>query len=87
MLKIYDESSPVIYSTAVAYLLDKGFTFVLSITDEDIEALEENGIMTKEFVQDLVTTARDIARECNPDVLELIQFCQKKRIFDTKNYK
>lgn len=87
MTKIYESTCTPVYAMAVAYLLDKGFSFVQKITDEDIENLEENGIMTKEFVQDLVKVARDIANECGNDVTKLIQFCQKKRVFDTKFYK
>lgn len=87
MTKIYENTNTVMYNMSVAYLLDKGFTFVSQITDEDIESLEENGMMTKEFVQGIVRTAREIERECGNDVIELIQFCQKKRVFDTKFYK
>lgn len=87
MTKIYEETPTIVYNMAVSYLLDKGFRYVGQITDEDIENLEENGLMTKEFVQDLVRTARNIARECGNNALELIQFCQKKRVFDTKFYK
>ena len=86
MTKIYNDTHPAMYNMAVAYLLDNGFTSVQQITDEEIEALEENGMMTKEFVQGIVTTARDIANECGNNVVELIQFCQKKRVFDTKFY-
>ena len=87
MTKIYKNTHPVMYNMAVAYLLDKGFTFVSKITDEDIESLEENGMMTKDFVQGIVRTARNIANECGNNTIELIQFCQKKRVFDTKFYK
>ena len=87
MTKIYENTHPTIYNMAVAYLLDKGLTFVQQITDEEIKALEENGMMTKEFVQGIVSTARDIANECGNNAIELIQFCQKKRVFDTKFYK
>ena len=87
MTKIYENTNPVMYNLAVAYLLDKGFSEVQTITDEDIESLKENGMMTEGFVKGIVRTARDIAVECGNNVVELIQFCQKKRVFDTKFYK
>lgn len=87
MTKIYENTHPAMYNMAVAYLLDKGFSEVQTITDEDIESLKENGMMTEDFVKGIVRTARDIAVECGNNVVELIQFCQKKRVFDTKFYK
>ena len=87
MTKIYENTNTVMYNMAVAYLLDKGFTFVSQITDEEIESLEGNGLMTKNFVQGIVRTAKEIEEECGDNVVELIQFCQKKRVFDTKYYK
>ena len=49
----------------IAYLFDKGIEFCKSITDEDINSLEGNGLMTKEFVQSMVRTASIIAKECS----------------------
>lgn len=49
----------------VAYLFDKGIEFCKSITDEDINSLEGNGLMTEEFVQSMVRTASIIAKECS----------------------
>ena len=86
MKKIYENTNPVMYNMAVAYLLDKGFSMVLKITDEQIEELEGNSMMTEDFVKGIVKTAREIAIECDNNVVELIQFCQKKRVFDTKYY-
>ena len=71
---------------SVSYLLDYGFRRVAEITDEDIEQFEENGLMTKEYVQDLVRTAREIARECKNNPIEIIQFCQVEGVFDTEFY-
>lgn len=85
MYEIY-KRNPSVYPMAVGYLLDKGFTFVQQITDEEIDGLEGNGIMTENFVKDLVRTARDIARECDNSVVEVIQFCAAEEIFDTEYY-
>lgn len=83
--KIYKETRFDMFVMAVSYLTDVGYRTVISLSDEDIDELEENGLMTKEFVQDLVRKAREIARSLdNPT--EIIQFCQVKEIFDIKYY-
>lgn len=85
MKAIYDTNSSI-FSVAVAYLLNKGFSTVQSITDEQIAGIEGNGIMTKEYCQSLVRLAKNIANECGNNVVELIQFCQAEHIFDTDFY-
>lgn len=47
----------------VSYIFDKGYSFCKEITDADIAEIEENGMMTKEFVQSLVRCARDLTDE------------------------
>jgi len=86
MKKIY-LSNQTVFAMAVANLLDIGFVEAENITDEEIDNMEGNGLMTKEFVQDLMRMTRDIARECGNNVIEIIQFCQKEKVFDTKFYK
>lgn len=49
----------------LSYLFDKGIEFCKSITKEDIDELEGNGLMTQEFVQDMVKTAAIIANDCS----------------------
>lgn len=87
MKKLYDRTPTVMWNMAVAHLLDIGFREAIQITDEDIEQLEENGMMTQQFVQDLVRTTRDIAKECGNNVVEVIQFCTIEKCFDMKYYK
>ena len=83
--KIYDSTRLDFFTMAVTHLVDIGFRAAEKITDDDIETLEENGLMTKEFVQDLVRLSRELAQTCeNPS--ELIQFCQAIELFDTKWY-
>lgn len=84
--KIYRETQGAIWSMSVAYLLDKGFTYVQQITDKQIETLKGNPLMTAEFEQAIVRTARDIANECGNDVIEIIQFCMIEECFDTEWY-
>lgn len=73
------------FQMVVTYLFDVGFRNVMQITDEDIDELEENGIMTKEFVQDLVRTAREVANICEGQPINLVMFCMKEKLFDVKN--
>lgn len=85
MYKIY-RKNPSIFPMATGYLTDKGFEFVKQITDEDIEELEGNGLMTEEFVKDLVQTAREIVEASDNSSVEIIQFCAAEKIFDTQYY-
>lgn len=85
MYKVY-RRNPSIFPMAVGYLTDKGFSFVKQITDKDIEELEGNGLMTEEFVKDLVRTARDITEASDNSSVEIIQFCAAEGIFDTEYY-
>ena len=85
MYKVY-RKNPSIFPMATGYLTDKGFEFVKQITDEDIEELEGNGLMTEEFVKDLVQTAREIVEASDNSSVEIIQFCAAEKIFDTQYY-
>ena len=82
--EIYNKTGDVV-PMAVTHLCDIGFRAAIRITDKDIESLEENGLMTKEFVQDLVRTSREIANVCGGDPINLVMYCQKKKLFDVKN--
>lgn len=86
MKKIYLSNQPT-FSMAVAYLLDVGFRNVVQISDEDIEQFKGNGLMTAEFVQKIVRTAKKIAEECGNNVVEIIEFCQAENVFDAEYYK
>ena len=54
------------------YLMDKGIENIKEITDEQIEKMEGNGLMTQQFVQSLVRCARRICNEC--EWIEIIEF-------------
>ena len=84
--KIYDNNRLDVFVMATAHLLDIGYRNAVSITDEDINELKENGLMTKEFVQDLVRLTREIAKNVD-SCTEIVQFCMVEKIFDTKYYK
>ena len=49
-------------NAVVSYIMDKGMSNVKEITDEQIEKLEGNGLMTQDFVQSLVRCAKRICR-------------------------
>lgn len=59
-------------NAVVSYIMDKGISNIKEITDEQIEKLEGNGLMTQDFVQSLVRCARRICNEC--EWIELIEF-------------
>lgn len=55
-----------------AYLMDNGIENIKEITDEQIEKMEGNGLMTQQFVQSLVRCAKRICNEC--EWIEIIKF-------------
>ena len=83
--KLYDGTRKDFFVMAIGYLLDKGYDFTSQITEDDITELEGNGLMTKEFCQDLVRTAVDIAK-ASDGVHEIVQFCQAEDIFEVQFY-
>ena len=54
------------------YLMDNGIENIKEITDEQIEKIEGNGLMTQQFIQSLVRCARRICNECK--WIEIIEF-------------
>lgn len=57
----------------IAYILDTGMKTIEQITDEHIASLDGNGLMTQDFVQTLVRTARKVCKECSMDeIVKLI---------------
>ena len=64
--KIVDKNFDARMTNAViAYIVDNGWNNVKDITDEQILNLEAQGLMTKEFAQALVKTAREICQTCS----------------------
>ena len=83
--KIYDGTRLDIFCMATTHLMDLGWRTASEITDEDLEEVEGNGLMTKEFCQELCRLAREIAQTVEP--VEFIQFCQVEKLYDTRWYK
>ena len=59
-------------NAVISYIMDEGIGNVKEITDDQIEELEGNRLMTQNFVQSLVRCARRICIEC--ELAELIEF-------------
>lgn len=69
---IEEEFDSRIGNVVIFYIMDEGIENVKEITDEQIEKLEGNGLMTRNVVQSLVRCARRICIEC--EWIELIEF-------------
>lgn len=52
-------------NAVIGYIVDKGWDYVKDITDEQISKIEDQALMTKEFSQALVKTAREICQTCS----------------------
>ena len=79
------EARGIPYVMIISYILDKGQSMISEITDEQIENLEGNGLMTKEFVQSLVRASREVVRNCRQDdIIRLIkaEWCCAGEVYD-----
>lgn len=85
LLKIYHSTNVTMFVCAVTYIFDKGMQYVKEISDDEIEAIEGNALMTKDFCQDIVKTAREICQNIENGV-ELVQFCNAESVFETERY-
>jgi hypothetical protein len=76
-----------VFIMAISHLLSIGINNAAKITDEQIEKVEGNGLMTQLFCQEIVRLAREIAKIVENDPIRLIQFCMVEELFDTEFYK
>lgn len=79
----YAKGTP--YVMIISYILEKGQTMISSITDDQINSLEGNALMTDDFVKSLVRAARAVVKECNQnDIIRLIkaEWCCSGEIYD-----
>lgn len=79
------EGKGIPYVMILSYILDKGESTIREITDNQIEELEGNGMMTKNFVQGLVRTAREVCRQCDQsDIVRLFkaEWCCGGEVYD-----
>ena len=89
MLKARDvcnrEAKGIPYVMIISYIIDKGQSVISEITDEEIDALEGNGLMTADFVKTLVRAARAVVKECDQnDIVRLIkaEWCCSGEVYD-----
>ena len=73
------------FAMACSHFFDIGYRNALAITEEEIENAEGNDLMTKEFVQWLMKTAKEIA-EASETAVDLVQFCIAEDIYDIQYY-
>lgn len=59
-----------------SYILSKGTEFLRNVTDEEISLVEGNGLMTQDFVQALVRTAKYIC--VNANEIEIMSWIRKE---------
>lgn len=79
------EARGIPYVMVISYILDKGQSMISEITDEQIENLEENGLMTEDFVKALIRVAREVCRNCTQDdIIRLIkaEWCCAGEVYD-----
>ena len=69
---IEQEFDARIENAVFSYIMDKGIERIKQITDEDIVAIEGDGLFTAEFNQSLVRCARRICTEC--EWVEIIEY-------------
>ncbi len=81
----YREAKGIPYVMILSYILDKGCNFIKEITDEQIDNLDGNVMMTKEFVQSLVRAAREVVLNCEQsDIVRLFkaEWCCSGEVYD-----
>ena len=83
--ELYQKNRLDLFVMAMSYIIDKGYSTVKEITDDDIATLKGNGLMTEDFCKVLVKLAREICLSAD-DGTELIQFADAKGLFETYYY-
>ena len=79
------EAKGIPYVMIISYILDKGQSVIAEISDDEITAIEGNGLMTADFVKGLVRAARAVVKECDQnDIVRLIkaEWCCAGEVYD-----
>jgi len=79
------EAKGIPYVMIISYILEKGQDQITQITDEQIEAVEGNALMTADFCRALIRAARAVVRECDQtDIIRLIkaEWCCSGEVYD-----
>lgn len=68
------EARGIPYVMIISYIIDKGQNVIAEITDEDIDNIEGNAMMTADFCKGIVRAARAVVKECDQnDIVRLIK--------------
>lgn len=73
------------YVMIISYIIDKGQNVIAEITDEDIDNIEGNAMMTADFCKGIVRAARAVVKECDQnDIVRLIkaEWCCSGEVYD-----
>ena len=70
---------------ALSHFFDLGYQVAKQMPEEEIENAEANGLMTKDCVQWIMRTAKEIAN-CVDSAVEVVQFCNAEDIYDVRYY-
>lgn len=79
------EAKQIPYVMILSYILEKGELIISNITDEQIDALEGNDLMTADFIKTLVRTARAVVKECDQsEIVRLFkaEWCCSGEVYD-----
>lgn len=82
LVAIYENNRIDMLAMALSYIMDKGWSNVKELTDEEIDSFEGNGLMTKGFVQGLCRLAKEIC-DASDNPTELYQFCDSVGVYET----
>jgi hypothetical protein len=70
---------------ACTYFFDIGYAQAKELTVDDVQAAKGNGLMTKEFEQELIQTTREISAVVESGI-DLVQFCAIDDTYDTRTF-
>lgn len=60
--KIENKYGLILFRSGLSYMMDKGMDFCSNLSDEDIAKAKGNGLMTAEFVQDMIRCAKELSQ-------------------------
>ncbi len=87
LMEIYRKhSNDGMFVLAITYIINKGQDMVSGITEEQIQSVKDNGIMSAEFSQNIIRTAKEINEAVGESGQALYQFCQAESIFETEYF-
>ncbi len=85
LLKIKQKCRVDFFAMALAYFFDIGYSQAKALTNEEISNTQGNGFMTKDFCENLMRTAREIA-ETAENAIDVVMFCMAEDIFDIEMF-